>query len=208
MVVKDIVRAFILIVFCLLDVSCIGQSTEKLYPTAVIGSDTIIQVSIPAAVITTEETAQNRSRRWRRNARLKKKVVKVYPYACAAGQIMQEVEAELETIEGTKEKKAFLKEAESKLKTQFEGELRALTVSEGVILIKLIDRETGDCSYELIQELKGNFNAFMWQSVARLFGHNLKDEYDPEGKDRAIEQIVQDIKQGSIPISELSMREP
>lgn len=185
-----------------------SQSTEKLYPTTVIDGDTIVSISIGEAVVAAEESKRNRARRWRRNARLKKKVVKVYPYAYAAGQIMRDVESELEAIEDEREKKAFLKAAEKKLKTQFEGELRALTVSEGVILIKLIDRETGDCSYELIQELKGNFNAFMWQSVARLFGHNLKDEYDPEGKDLAIEQIVQDIKKGSIPISELSMREP
>ena len=201
-------QTFAIILFFLTGLTCSAQSTEKLYPTTVLGGDTIIQVSIGEAVVASEESTKNRLRRWRRNSRLKRKVVKVYPYAYAAGQIMKKVEDELEFIKDKKQKKTFLKEAESRLKMQFEGDLRALTVSEGVILIKLIDRETGDCSYELIQELKGNFNAFMWQSVARIFGHNLKDKYNPERQDRAIEQIVLDIKKGSIPISELSMRQP
>jgi len=73
-----------------------------------------------------------------------------------------------------------------------------MTISEGIILIKLIDRETGDCSYELISELRGSFSAFMWQSLARLFGHNLKSEYDGEGDDAAIEEIVGEIEMGII----------
>ena len=59
------------------------------------------------------------------------------------------------------------------------------------MLIKLIDRETGETSYALIQELKGKFSAFMRQSVARLFGHNLKNEFDAEGDDAIINDIVE-----------------
>jgi hypothetical protein len=67
-----------------------------------------------------------------------------------------------------------------------------------VLLIKLIDRETGESSYALVKELKGKMSAFMWQGVARVFGHNLKDEYDEEGEDMLIENIVEQIEDGSI----------
>ena len=66
------------------------------------------------------------------------------------------------------------------------------------MLIKLIDRETGQSSYELISQLKGSLNAFFSQGIARLFGHDLKDKYDPEGEDKTIEMIVNQIETGKI----------
>jgi pyruvate dehydrogenase complex dehydrogenase (E1) component len=76
--------------------------------------------------------------------------------------------------------------------------LRKLTFSQGRLLIKLIDRETGDTSYKLIKELKGGFSAFMWQSVARIFGSNLKSEYEMEGDDAMIERIIIMIDNGML----------
>ena len=81
---------------------------------------------------------------------------------------------------------------------RFEKEVRKLTVSQGIILVKLIDRETGRTSYQVIKELKGNVTAFFWQGIARIFGNNLKTEYDPEGEDRVIEDIVLGIEAGFI----------
>ena len=80
-----------------------------------------------------------------------------------------------------------------------------MTVSEGVILVKLIDRQTGETGYQLLQELKGKFSAFMWQSIARLFGQNLKDDYDADGEDVWIENIVALIEDGSIPVANKSV---
>ena len=65
-------------------------------------------------------------------------------------------------------------------------------------MIKLIDRETGQTSYALIKQLKGSLNAFFAQGLAKLFGHDLKDEYDPEGEDKTIEMIVKQIEYGQI----------
>ncbi|TFH22950.1 MAG: DUF4294 domain-containing protein, partial [Bacteroidia bacterium] len=73
-----------------------------------------------------------------------------------------------------------------------------LTVTQGIILVKLIDRETGRSSYLVIKELKGSITAFFWQGIARIFGNNLKAEYDPEGDDRVIEDIVRGIEAGFI----------
>ncbi|NQX93033.1 MAG: DUF4294 domain-containing protein, partial [Flavobacteriales bacterium] len=175
------------------------SQSERYYPVQVIDGDTAIVVSIEEAVIETE--AKRSAREQRKYSRLKRKVQKVYPYAKAAGDLMKELDQEIRHIHSEKERKRFLKAAEKELKSQFEGELKALTMSEGIILIKLIDRETGDCSYELIQELKGNFSAFMWQSVARLFGQNLKSEYEPHGADRRIEYIVKAIERGEIKVA-------
>jgi hypothetical protein len=134
----------------------------------------------------------------KRYFRLEKKVLKVYPYASAAAKLMEEYDAHLGELETEKERKKYLKEAEKELKAEFEGDIRNMTISEGLILIKLIDRETGDTSYDLIQELKGSFSAFIWQGVARLFGSNLKQEYDPVEEDILIEEIVRRIENGDI----------
>jgi hypothetical protein len=69
-------------------------------------------------------------------------------------------------------------------------------MNQGRILIKLIDRETGNTSYDLVKQLRGSFSAFMWQSLARLFGSNLKSEYDPTGEDRLIEVAIKQIEAG------------
>ncbi|NNE54479.1 MAG: DUF4294 domain-containing protein [Flavobacteriales bacterium] len=176
------------------------QDTSQIdvYDAVIENGDTIAVVLLPAATVA-DDMSKNR-RYQRRYSRLEPKVVKVYPYAEAAGELMAQYDEELANIEGKKERKDFVNEAEDALKTQFEGDLKKMTVSEGMILIRLIDRETGDSSYELIKEIKGGFSAFMWQSFARLFGHNLKDTYDPEGDDLIIESIVQRIERNEIQV--------
>lgn len=174
------------------------KQTGSVYEMRQSGADTLIVVDLNEAVVKTARPSSKRQRR--RNKRLMDKVIKVYPYAHLAGELMHDYEEELQKIESPKAQRKFLKEKEAALHTQFEGELKKMTISEGIILIKLIDRETGDTSFELIQELKGNFSAFMWQSVARLFGHNLKSNYDPYGEDWYIEMIVQEIEMGLISV--------
>lgn len=163
--------------------------------TEVVNGDTLILVTLdPAFVAGPREFKSDRDRR--KYERLERKVVKVYPYAYAAGILMQEYDKELVSLQTDRERRKYLQHAEDALKAQFEGELRNMTISEGILLIKLIDRQTGDTSYGLIQDLKGNFSAFMWQGVARLFGHNLKDRYDAEANEADIETIVRDIEMG------------
>ena len=81
---------------------------------------------------------------------------------------------------------------------EFEDEIRQMKVSDGRILIKLLDRETGASSFEIIKEFKGGFSAFFWQSVAKLFGHDLKAQYNPAKEDIWIECIIQQIDLGLI----------
>jgi len=177
-----------------------GQEEGYLSEGVIEGKDTIATVYFP----TVDVRANKRHKRKfeRRHKHIERKVVKVYPYAKAAGELMRSFDEELAKIEGEQERKQFVKYAEKELKNQFEGDLLDMTISEGVILIKLIDRETGASSYNLIQELKGDFSAFMWQGGARLFSHDLKDEYDPYANidDEVIEYIIDKIEFGFIQV--------
>lgn len=137
--------------------------------------------------------------------KLQKKVIKTYPYAKAAADVMHSYEALCVHVTDPKQQKALLDKAEDHLMKQFEKDLRSMTVSEGVILVKLIDRQTGETGYELLRDLKGKFSAFMWQSVARVFGQNLKDDYDGSGEDVWIENIVALIEDGTIPVANKSV---
>jgi hypothetical protein len=124
----------------------------------------------------------------------------VYPYARLAGIKLREYEQVLMDAPDEKTRKKLMKQAEKEINEEYGGELRDLTFSQGKILIKLIDRETGECSYELLQELRGNFTAFWYQAFARIWGYNLKVEYDPEHnkEDQRIEVIVRMIERGQI----------
>jgi hypothetical protein len=184
------------IFFLFLGISAQDQKDHVICDAIIENGDTIPVVMLGSAVVS-QSVAYNKKFQKRYN-RLEPKIIKAYPYAEAAGQLMQQYEAQLNEIESDNERKKFLKKAEKELMQQFEGELTNLTISEGMILIKLIDRETGDTSFQLIQELKGNFSAWMWQGLARLFGHNLKNDYDAEGDELIIEEVVRRIENGEI----------
>ncbi len=160
-------------------------------------TDTLVMATF--APVDIQTVSRNRARK-RQYDRFQQKVVKVYPYARAAGDIMKMYDALCMAEPDEKRRKELLDRAEAELKVQFEKDLRKMTISEGMILIKLIDRETSSTSYELVKRLRGKFSAFMWQSVARLFGHNLRDEYEAEGEDLWIETIVLQIEDGTIPV--------
>jgi pyruvate dehydrogenase complex dehydrogenase (E1) component len=81
---------------------------------------------------------------------------------------------------------------------EFEDDLTKLTITQGRLLIKLIDRETGNTSFDLVKELRGSFSAFFWQAIARLFGSNLKSTFDKDGEDKLIDQILVLIDNGQL----------
>lgn len=130
--------------------------------------------------------------------KLVKNVKRVYPYAKMAGIQLSRYDEELREAKNDRERKKIMKKAEKELQERYGGELRKMNFSQGKILIKLIDRETGETSYNLVQELRGNFTAFFYQAFARLWSYNLKTNYDPEGEDKQIEVIVRMIERGQI----------
>ena len=163
----------------------------------VVDGDTLPLINLDETIVSSRRFYKSK-RYQRRYGRIKKKVVKVYPYANITKELLERYDEELAEINTKTGKKAYLKNAEDELKAEFEGEITRLTRTEGKILIKLIDRETGRSSYELIRTLRGSFTAFMWQSIAKLFGSDLKQEYDPYGDDQIIEEIVLAIERGEI----------
>ena len=130
--------------------------------------------------------------------KLIKNVKKVYPYAKLAGLKLEEYEVILSNAQSEKERKEIMKRAEDELEAEYGEDLRKMTISQGKILIKLVDRETGSSSYELVEAMRGKFRAFFYQTFARLFGYDLKTKYDPEGEDKDIENIVRLIESGQL----------
>jgi hypothetical protein len=167
-----------------------GYSQEPVFlERRIINNDTLPHITLKEVAIVPPYRFKNKRQR-RRYSRLVINVKKTLPYARMAASKLEAINAHMLTLETEREQKAYLKEAEKKLFDEFEQPLRKLTFSQGRLLIRLIDRETGDTSYSLIKEYKGGFSAFFWQSVARLFGSNLKAEYDAEGDERMIEHII------------------
>lgn len=135
---------------------------------------------------------------YRRHARLVYNVRRVYPYALIVRDEFGRINRLLETLPTERAQRDFLQDYEKELLSRYEGDMRKLTFSQGKILIKLIDRETQNTSYDLIRQYRGKFSATFWQGIARIFGSNLKTSYDADGEDYLIEQIVKEIEAGRL----------
>jgi hypothetical protein len=135
---------------------------------------------------------------FRQYERLVYNVKRVYPYSLIVRYKVEEVNSVLETIPGEKERKDYMKEVEKSVFSDYEDDMRRMTITQGKILIKLIDRETKNTSFSLIRDYKGWMSAVFWQGIARIFGTNLKSEYDPYGEDAMIERIIQEIEAGRL----------
>ena len=123
---------------------------------------------------------------------LKRKVLKVYPYAIAAKNKLNKLNYDLDTIPKKRQKKRYTKSVTKWIKQEYTDKLKQLTISEGRILVKLIYRETKTTSYDILKSYRGRFNAFFWQAVAKVWDNDLKSQYDPlnNREDMFIEHIL------------------
>ncbi|MFA6276353.1 MAG: DUF4294 domain-containing protein [Pedobacter sp.] len=121
--------------------------------------------------------------------RLRYNVLKVMPYALYAKRRYEKLESDLATVTEKKDQKKLVKECDNEIKNMFNTEIKELTITQGQILTKLIDRELGRTTYDIVKQTKGGFAAFSYQLVARVVGHNLKNTYDPV-QERDIESII------------------
>ena len=126
--------------------------------------------------------------------RLRNAVYVTYPYARRAGAIINDINTKLAVIPSKDKRKSYLKTREKELKKEFADPLSDLSVYQGKVLMKLINRQTGNNCYELISEYKGSFTARFWQTVAFVFGSNLKQTYNAVGEDQQIESIVTEVE--------------
>ena len=123
---------------------------------------------------------------------LKRKVLKVYPYAKMASERLAKLNDRLDKIKSKRKKKKYTKMLEKFLQEELTAELRKLTRTEGQILVKLIYRETGITAFSLVRELRNGFRAFTYNTIAKVFKISLKEEYDPLNvrEDLFIEDIL------------------
>jgi len=186
---------FILLLMCTLYVHAQNRGINDTIRLGaiVVNGDTMPIIFLPEVLKIGEIDPKYAAQR-RKFEELRYNVYKVYPYATIAAGILRDVDANLARLPDKKSRKAYLKSIEKQLNDRFKGELQDLTITQGQILVKLIDRQTGQNCFHIIKELKGGFNAFIWQSVAIIFSNNLKREYDPYDRDKDIETIVQEIE--------------
>ena len=151
-------------------------------------NDTILLSDIPSIEIISFSDSKERLK----YRILKRKVLKVYPYAIYTKNKLSEIEKDLEGISKKRKKKKYTKELSKFLKEELGEKMRKLTRTEGNILVKLIYRETKVSSYKLLKQYRGSVNAFFWQTMAKLYDNDLKQEYDPENvrEDMFIEHII------------------
>lgn len=168
----------------------------KLYEAIIIDGDTVPVISLPPARVTSKRVFKSK-RESKKYYKLVYHVKKVLPYAKLAGKRMHEVEDEVKDMT-PRERKKRMKDLEKEIKRDYEGELTKLSFTQGRILIKLLDRETGEVSYDIVKEFRGGFTAWFFQGIAKMFDYDLKSEYDPEGDDKLIEQIVQKVERGEL----------
>lgn len=131
---------------------------------------------------------------WAEWTRLRNAVYVTYPYAKVASNVMIKINAELAKVSDKKQRRSIIKMHEKELKRDFADRLTKLSVYQGKVLMKLIYRSTGNHCYEIISEYKGFMNAAFWQTIALVFGSNLKQTYDPLNKDVDMEKIVRDVE--------------
>jgi hypothetical protein len=191
-------------IFTLVFLGCLctlgfGQQTDSskvIYmPAKVIDGDTVVVATLKEVVIGEAPKFANKfeeKQYWKLIYNLKK----VYPYARMAREKLDEMNAHFLTLKNEREKKKYAKQVEDQIRAEFEDQLKSLTITQGKLLVKLICRETGNTSYALVKEFRGGLSAMFWQTLARLFGNNLKTKYDPTGEDRLMEEIVVAIESG------------
>ena len=126
--------------------------------------------------------------------RLRNAVYVTYPYARRAGAVMNDINAKMAAVKEKEERKKYIKSREKELKKEFSDPLTNLSVYQGKVLMKLINRETGNNCYEIIKEYKGGITARLYQTVAFFFDSNLKQSYNPNTDDATIEKIVKEVQ--------------
>lgn len=193
------VRKSLLILLLLLPIClAVDAQDRKVRFATILDGDTIplyylseINIVSDGSLLTASELRKNK--KLIRNVRL------MLPYAKEGRRRLDKLEAEIAKMP-RKQRKAAIKQAEKDLLNDYKGELSNYTFSQGLVLIKLIDRETGRTSYAIVDELRGKLRAGVYQAFAKLFGYNLKTKYDPQNdpKDNLIERIARSIELGKL----------
>ena len=173
----------------------INTLPEGIYKAYLEGKDTIPIINLQEVFIYPQIKFKNKREQARYN-KLVRDIKRTLPYAKLVYATLIETYEYIETLPNEKTKQEHLKRMEKELFKEYKPELKKLTFSQGKLLIKLIDRECNQSSYNLLKAFLGSFRAGFWNLFAGMFGTSLKTEYDPEGKDFMIERIVVLVENG------------
>ncbi len=175
------------------------KNDGKVMDNVVDGKDTIYIDHIRASKVYSR-VPKMKGREWRQYYRLVHNFSKAYPYALVARKLVLQADSTIKADNlkrGKKEK--YVNEVQKELFSVFESQMRQLTVNQGILLMKLIDREVGKTSFNIIKDYKTGIAAGFWQGIAKVFGADLKKPYDPEGDDKATEELVEIWQAGDFP---------
>lgn len=179
------------------------QAQEKqsingyLVPMCIYNGDTIPCIQLRTVYIFRPLKFKNEKERIE-YTRLVRNVKKVYPISKEINQAIIETYEYLQTLPNEKARQKHIKRVEKGLKDQYTAQMKKLSFSQGKLLIKLVDRQSNQTSYELVKAFMGPFKAGFYQAFASLFGASLKKEYDPQGEDQLVERIVLQIESGQL----------
>lgn len=176
-----------------------AQSRRDFLPYFVEGTDTIYYDEITASKVYSRLPRQ-KGKEWRKYYRLVHNFSKAYPYALVAKKLVEEADSTIaaDNLKGVKRDR-YVNKVQGELFDVFEGQMRKLTVSQGALIMKLVDREVGKSSYNIIKGYKSGMAAGFWQGVAKIFGSDLKKPYDPDGEDALTEELVHMWESGDFP---------
>jgi hypothetical protein len=167
---------------------------DTIWTAVIIYNGDTIPARILASVDVYHAISRAMRKRWEAMTRLRNAVYVTYPYARKAGIILNDMNTRMATMTTESQKKDYIKTKEKELKQEFTDPMEKLSVYQGKVLMKLINRQTGNNCYDIIKEYRGSFSARLWQTVAFFFGSSLKQPYDAQGDDHNIEIIVQEVE--------------
>lgn len=170
------------------------SDTSKVKMGFIIEGDSIVYKTIDDIIVLPSRKFKNK-RQQRRYTRYIRKIKKVYPLAVKAQKLLVKYEPQYNAMEEKRDKRRLMKQLEKELLAEHMDKLKKWSISDGRMLLKLINRETERIPYNLIKDFRGGVSALFWQGIARIFSNNLKAEYDPE-EDWMLEEIVILIEKG------------
>ncbi|MDD4149156.1 MAG: DUF4294 domain-containing protein [Bacteroidales bacterium] len=138
------------------------------------------------------------SRDRKRYDKLVRNFLRTYPFAVEISQVYKNIDDTLSMFATDESRKKYLNVREKQIMNFYKPQLKKLTLSQGIMLVKLMNRESGNTAYVIVDELRGKVTAVFWQTFALMFGNSLKTEYDAFGDDREIEFLVKRYQDGSL----------
>ena len=195
---NKVLISFIISIACFLGVPSNGIGQIRKTDSLEI-SDSMLHIDLKEVKI---KGRKHNKRKYYRSTRRYLRTIRniriVYPYAEMANQTIGELNKELKLISSKSKRRKLIRKEYKGLMKVYKKPMMKLRISQGKLLMKLIDRETGNSSYNHLKELKGSTTAFFWQAVANMFGTSLKSKYQPEGKDWMVEEILERMKKGEL----------